>query len=388
VAGFFQFGLLLVCWLAALATLLVFLESWFALSGRQRFAGRRASGGYGVVTVFIPLQGAVDKLDRVIRSVFSQSYPFIELVLVYSEDDLRHVNLLRELRRVRTHVSVRNVTTTFPIETENDRTRALEVAQAGVRGSWWVVLAPDVILDVMAIESSLEFAASNEVTAMALRAGVHCIDFVDRLLAPSMEYLLQMMRVTGNRRERAKKVVHEAPFLLVNREAFEVVNRINRMPGILNEAGWTIWSYQMEGLRTFEGDGSRWMWREASIRSWFSRTDSERHYSVRSMGFIAASVLVAFVSVFGLADGFVGRIDNFSGASILAFSAVSYALMAISYFLYARRLGAAVWFAPLWFLSHLPASVLTILEMRRAARGAKSAASGAPSSTSHTPLQK
>jgi len=183
-----------------------------------------------------------------------------------------------------------------------------------------------------------------------------------------MEYLLQMMRVVDNRRERAKKIPVESAFLLVNREAFQIVNRINRMPGILNEAGWTIWSYQLEGLRTYEGDGARWMWREATIRSWSSQGDTERSYGVRSAGFVVASVLVAIISVFGLVYGFTGQIDNFSGASILAFSAVSYSLMAISYFLYARRLGGWGWFSPLWFVSHIPASVLTVLEMRRGNR--------------------
>ena len=144
----------------------------------------------------------------------------------------------------------------------------------------------------------------------------------------------------------------------------------------------------MEGLRTFEGDGSRWMWREASVRSWSSETDTERRYGVRSAGFVVASVLVTVISIFGLAYGFMGRIDNFSGASILAFSAVSYALMAISYFLYARRLGAAVWFAPFWFVSHLPASLLTIFEMRRTMRARQAAAAGSPSSAPRTPLRK
>jgi len=387
VEGFLQFGLLLICWLAALATLLVFLESWFALSNRQRFQGRRASGAYGVVTVFVPLQGAVDKLDRVIRSVFSQSYPFIELVLIYCEDDLRHVNLSREIRGFRSHVPVRVVPTAFPIENEADRVRALEQAQAGARGSWWAVLRPDVILDRLAVEQTLEFAGSNEVSAMALRPGVQCTSFIERLLAPSMEYLLQMMRVVDNRRERAKKMVIDSPFILVNREAFEVVNRINRMPGILNEAGWTIWSYQLEGLRTFEGDGSRWMWREASIRSWSSHNDAERRYGVRSAGFVVASVWVAIISILGVIYGFAGQIDNFSGASILAFSAVSYALMAISYFLYARRLRGSGWFAPFWFLSHVPASILTILEMRKANKERESTASGSPSSTPRTSIR-
>ena len=380
-AGFFQFGLLLLCWLAALATLLIFLESWFALSARQRFVGRRSSGAYGVVTVFVPLQGPVEKLDRVVRSVLNQSYPFLELVLVYSEDDLRHVNLSREVRGLRTHVTVRTVATSFPIQSETDRARALELAHAGSRGTWWAVLRPDVVLDRLAIESALEFAGSNEVTAMALRPGIRCTCFVDRLIAPSMEYLLQMMRVVDNRRERSKKMNLEAPFLLMNREAFEVVNRINRMPGILNEAGWTIWSYQVEGLRTYEGDGSRWMWREASIRSWSSQSDVERRYGVRSAGFVIASDLVALVSIFGLVYGFTGQIDNFSGASILAFSAVSYALMGISYFLYARRLQGSGWFAPLWFLSHLPASVFTIADMRKSARSREAAASDSPSSS-------
>jgi hypothetical protein len=344
---------------------LVFLESWFALSGRHRFQGGRASGAYGVVSVFVPFQGSVHKLDRVIRSVLTQSYPFIELVLIYHEDDLRHVNLSREIRGIRTHVPVRVVPTTFAIETEVDRIRALELAQSGARGRWWAVLRPDVVLDPLAIESSLEFAGSSEVTAMALQPGVQCTSFLERLLAPSMEYLLQMMCLADNRRQRTNKVAADSPYLLVNREAFEVVNRINRMPGILNDSGWTIWSYQIEGLRTFEGDGSRWMWREASIRSWSSEAHAGRRRAARSAALVLASVFIAAISVFGLGYGFAGRLDNFSGASILAFSAVSYVLMAVSYFLYARRLHASSWFAPLWFMSHIPACVLTILEMRR-----------------------
>ncbi len=370
-----------------MATLLVFLESWFSLSGRQRFRERRASGAYGVVTVFVPLQGSVEKLDRAIRSIFSQSYPFLELVLIYCEDDLRHVNLSREIRGLRTHIPIRVVATAFPIENEADRIRALEQAQAGARGRWWTVLRPDIVLDRLAIESALEFAGSNEVTAMALRPGVQCTTLVERVIAPSMEYLLQMMCVVDNRRERNRKSALDAPFLLVNREAFEVVHRINRLPGILNDAGWTIWSYQVEGLRTYEGDGARWMWREASLRSWASQTDSGRRYGARSAGFVVASLLVTAISIFGLGFGFAGQIDSFSEASILAFSGVSYALMAISYFLYARRLRALGWFAPLWFLAHIPASFLTIIEIRRKVRERQVASAGSPSSTPRTPLR-
>jgi hypothetical protein len=242
VAGFFQFALLIICWLAALATLLVFLESWFALSNRQRFGGRRTAGSYGVTTVFLPLQGSVEKLDRTIRSILNQSYAFTRLVIVYFEDDLRHVNLSREIRGIDSHVSVRVVTTAFPIESEADRIRALEQAQTEAGGTWWIVLRPEVILDRQALESALELAEANEVTAMALRPGVRCTSFFERLLAPSMEYLLQMMRVVDNRRERLKKLNFDPQFLLMSHEAFSVVNRINRMPGILNEAGWTIWS--------------------------------------------------------------------------------------------------------------------------------------------------
>ena len=81
-----------------------------------------------------------------------------------------------------------------------------------------------------------------------------------------MEYLFQMMRVVERRKAPDPRQMNlEAPYLLLNRESFEVIHRINRMPGILNEAGWTVWSYQMEGLRTFDGDGSRWLWRETAF---------------------------------------------------------------------------------------------------------------------------
>ena len=39
--------------------------------------------------------------------------------------------------------------------------------------------------------------------------------------------------------------------------------------------------------------------------------------------------------------------------------------MAVSYFLFARKLRAAAWFAPAWFVSYLPAVILTLVEMRR-----------------------
>src|SRR2546423_14680191 len=96
--AWFQFLLLFVCWLAALATLLVFLETWFGLSGRNRFLARRASGAYGVITVFVPMHGAASKVERTIRSAFEQSYPFIELVLIYSEEDRQFAQMVKEFR--------------------------------------------------------------------------------------------------------------------------------------------------------------------------------------------------------------------------------------------------------------------------------------------------
>ena len=51
---------------------------------------------------------------------------------------------------------------------------------------------------------------------------------------------------------------------------------------------------------------------------------------------------MALLSVVGLAFGMIHGIQDFSGASILAFSGVSYLLMLASYFLFARRLRASV----------------------------------------------
>src|SRR6266850_110238 len=93
-----QFALLFVCWLAALATLLVFLESWFGFSGRNRFMARRASGAYGVISVFVPMHGSVAKAEQTIRSVFGQSYPFVELVLIYSDRERHFASLARQFR--------------------------------------------------------------------------------------------------------------------------------------------------------------------------------------------------------------------------------------------------------------------------------------------------
>ena len=157
----------------------------------------------------------------------------------------------------------------------------------------------------------------------------------------------------------------DASFLIANREAFNIVNRINQLPGILNESGWSLWSYQVEGFRTFEADGARWMWREASVQTWFSEANVQRRYGTISPTLIALSATFSSIPLLGIFFGLVHGVGDFNGASILAFAGVSYLLMWVSYFLFARRLYAAVWFAPFWAISQLPAAVLTLFEMRR-----------------------
>src|SRR5262249_25438416 len=142
-----QFGLLFVCWLAALATLLIFLETWFGLTSRNRFLARRASGAYGVITLFVPMHGSISKVQRTIQSIMGQSYPFIELILVYSEEDHHFEQLVAELRRARSHIPVRSVATSFALNSQNDRIRALEQAQSTARGRWFVTMDCDVVLD-------------------------------------------------------------------------------------------------------------------------------------------------------------------------------------------------------------------------------------------------
>src|SRR5262249_34388428 len=130
----FQFALLFVCWLAALATLLIFLETWFGISRRNRFLARRASGAYGVITVFVPLRGYPEKAERAVQSIFGQSYPFIELVLIYFEEDKRFAQLVKQFRAARSHIPVRQTPMPFAIDSPNDRIRALENAQPTARG--------------------------------------------------------------------------------------------------------------------------------------------------------------------------------------------------------------------------------------------------------------
>ena len=139
----------------------------------------------------------------------------------------------------------------------------------------------------------------------------------------------------------------ESSFLIINREAFDVINKINRMPGILNDAAGTCGATRWTGCARLKADGSRWMWRDANVRSWSSSVDPERRYGASASGFVVGSAVMAVLSVVGSAFGIVHGVDNFTGASILAFSGVSYLLMWTSYFLFARRLRAAGWFAPI-----------------------------------------
>src|SRR2546427_668184 len=224
--AWFQFLLLFLCWLAALATLLVFLETWFGLTGRNRFIARRASGAYGVISVFVPMYGRREKLEQTLRSVLGQSYPFIELVLIYCEENRQLAELAAEFRAMRSHIPVRLVATPFPVDSHNDRIRALETAEASARGRWFVILDPDVLLDRFAIEIAVEFAGSNELSALALHPGLRCASAMQQIIAPSMEQLLQMNRI-ASRREKKKNADFDSSFLIVNREAFDVMNRIN-----------------------------------------------------------------------------------------------------------------------------------------------------------------
>jgi hypothetical protein len=245
--------------------------------------------------------------------------------------------------------------------------RALEYAQPSARGRWYLVVDGGIVVNQFAVEASMEFAGTGEVSALALKPGAQASSRVQQVLAPAMEYLFQMLRVVeGRRGPRPRQMNLDTSYLLVNREAFEVVHRINRMPGILNEAGWNIWSYQLEGLRTFDADGSRWLWREIGFRSWPNYADLDNRVTRHAGVLIAGAVLASLIPVAGLVYGILVPLETAWEATILAPSAVSYALMTISYFLYARKLNASASFAPLWFLVQPVAALLTFLGVRKA----------------------
>ena len=255
----------------------------------------------------------------------------------------------------------------FSLESETERIRALDQAQGTVRGSWLLVLDPDVVLGKFAVESVLEFAGSEDITAVALSPGIECRSLIQQLLAPSLEWFSRMIRVVDKGREKSNRMNLIEPFLLLHGHTHTVINRINRLPGILNESGWTLWSYRAEGLKTFQGDGSGWVSREASARSLMSSLDTESMSVGRVVAFVVGSAVISIVSIIGILFGIFGDQTGFSSLGILYFSAFSYSLMATSYFCYSRRLGAATWFAPFWFLSHSMALILTLLELGRSA---------------------
>ena len=357
--------LLSFCWIASLAILLIFLESWFGRMERNHFVARRASGAYGVCSVFLIMRGSGKDLERTVRSIFGQSYPFLELFLIYPEGDDILAALAQEFLALRTHVAVRLVPVSHPVESSANRVRALELAQPAARGRWYVVVDSGVVLDRFAIEASMEFAGTGEVSALALRPGTKASSRLHRVLAPSMEYLFQIMRVVERRRGKPRRMSLDVSYLLLGREAFEVVHRINRMPGILNEAGWNLWSYQTEGLRTFDGDGSRWLWCEIGFDSWPNFSDLDRRVMRHSSGLIFGVTLTSLIPIAGLTYACLVPLSTLWDAGILALSTVSYTLMAISYFLYARKLHGATWFAPLWFVAQPFATVLTLLGVRK-----------------------
>ena len=76
------------------------------------------------------------------------------------------------------------------------------------------------------------------------------------------------------------------------------------------------------------------------------------------------ATLASLIPMAGLAYVFLVPMATLWEACILAFSTVSYTLMTISYFLYAKKLHAATWFAPLWFLVQPVAAMLTFFGVR------------------------
>ena len=122
----------------------------------------------------------------------------------------------------------------------------------------------------------------------------------------------------------------------------------------------------MEGLRTFDGDGSRWLWREIGLESWPNFADLDRRVARHAASLISIATLASLIPIAGLAYVLLLPTATLWEASLLFFSAVSYALMTISYFLHARKLHAATWFAPFWFVVQPIAAVLMFLGVRDA----------------------
>jgi len=344
-------------------TLVVFLESWFALSRRSRLEPRRSSDAHGVVSLVVPIQAVDEPARRGILSVFEQSYPFIELLLLYDQGNPGHEAFVRRFRAVRSHIPVREIGVPFPIRSESDRVRALEHAQSNIRGSWILITESDVVMDTYAVESVVEFAGSEDLSAVSMIPGVDCRTWQQKLLAPSLEWFVRMLRALDRGREKSARLNMPSPFLLLHGSTHSVLNAMNRLPGVLNESGWTLWSYKVEGLRTFQGDGTGWVSRDGTVRSLLARLDAGALDPGRVTGFALISAFVSIASVVGILFGLWTPETGFSGMGILYFAAFSYSLMATSYYFYARRLGVGPWFAPLWFLPHATALLLTLLEL-------------------------
>ena len=360
-----QYALLFVCWISALVTLVIFLESWFALTRRPRLATLRSTDAHGVLSVLVPLGAKVASARRCLGSILDQSYPFIELLIIYDEKDSSLAGLAREFAGLRSHVPVRLIPVGFSIDDETTRILALDQAQSSVRGSWILVVDSDVTLDPCAVESVLEFSGSEDIMAVALSPGIECRSLGQKLLAPSLEWFVRMIAVVDRGREKSTRLSLSAPFLLLHGYTHALINKMNKLPGILNESGWTLWSYRIEGLKTFQGDGSGWIAREATIRAIMSSLNTGPLSVGRVLAFVLGSAVISIVSVIGILFGTFAGQGGFASMGILYFSAFSYSLMATSYFCYSRRLGAAAWFAPFWFFSHATALLLTLFELQR-----------------------
>jgi hypothetical protein len=93
-------------------------------------------------------------------------------------------------------------------------------------------------------------------TIAALASGPACAAGPGKCVAPALAHFKQVMR-TVNHHQAHTPTEANPSFLVVNREAFDAVSRINRMPEFSPKPGGASGATRWR-VSTFEGDGSAW----------------------------------------------------------------------------------------------------------------------------------
>lgn len=175
----------------------------------------------GLVSIVIPARNEAGNIERCLRSVFSQDYPALEVIVVDdgSTDDTPRI--LAELRAIEPRLTVLRGAPLPHGWTGKNFAIAQGVSVA--RGDWLLFLDADTWLQPAAVRATVAHAAERGIGLLSLVLHEQLVGFWERVLEPIVILVVALMlpmRAMADP-ERPGVAYAYGPFMLVRRDAYE-----------------------------------------------------------------------------------------------------------------------------------------------------------------------